>query len=105
REEIAKIWGRASAEWGTECATLRRRGDPGGSHVVSGVPDDSLRARARPCVPRGRFYAALDEPVEWRVAVVRARAGAGKTEGLRDWSRGRPGVVHVILEPHHDGPM
>lgn len=78
---------------------------PGGlQHPVSEVPAHPSGAGSRPHVRRERLRAALDEH-GWRVAVVRARAGSGKTEALRDWARDRPDVVHVVLEQQHDGPM
>lgn len=72
---------------------------------MSEEPDLRFGASSRPYVRRERLRAALDDGRAWRVAVVRARAGSGKTDGLREWSSDRTDVVHVVLEPQHDGPM
>ncbi|HEX7094612.1 MAG TPA: LuxR C-terminal-related transcriptional regulator [Acidimicrobiales bacterium] len=52
---------------------------------------------------RSRLRAALDDG-GWRVAVVRACGGAGKTVGLQEWAGSRRGIVHVVFEARDNGP-
>ena len=56
-------------------------------------------------MPRGRLRSALDGGADWRVALVRSRAGSGKTTALHDWATGIDAAVAFLeLDAAHDDP-